>query len=374
MKYRVPFVDFATLYNAELRKEILAVVDDVLQRGDFVLRSDLQRFEEDMGKYLGMKYVVGVGSGTDALNIAVRAAGIGPGDEVITVAFTCVASISAISNNGAKPVLVDVAEDYNMDAAQVERRITPHTRAILPVHLNGRACDMAKLMAIARKHKLMIIEDAAQSPGACFDGKKVGTFGELGCFSVYPMKMFGCTGDGGFIATNDEALDKKMRALRDLGQDRESGAILFHGYSSRLDNIQAAILTVKSRYFDRWIARRREAAALYHRLLSDCKPVKLPPPPEDGRYFDVYQNYVIRAQRRDKLVDYLTKKGIETLTSWYLSRPLYRHKGLGLGRVKLPNTEQFAREAISLPLNAEIRDEQIKYVAEAIHDFYRAEY
>jgi len=248
MKYKVPFVDFKSLYHSELEREIVAAFRDTLLRGDFVLRGDLQQFEDNMASLLGARHVVGVGSGTDALNLALRAAGLGPGDEVITVTFTCMATISAIVHCGAKPILIDIGDDYNMDVEQVKAAISPQTRAILPVHLNGRSCDMKGVMDIAAKHDLMVIEDAAQAIGASFDGQKVGTFGLAGCFSVYPMKMFGATGDGGFVTTNDEAVDKRLRNLRDLGQDRETSDILYHGFSSRLDNIQAAILNVKLKY------------------------------------------------------------------------------------------------------------------------------
>ena len=371
MKYKVPFVDFPAHYHRRLEEEILATVRDVLLRGDFVLRGDLQRFEDNMTSLLGARHVVGVGSGTDALNLALRAVGLGPDDEVITVTFTCMATISAIVHCGATPVLIDIRDDYNMDVEQVEAAISPRTRAILPVHLNGRSCDMKRLMDIAAKHDLMVIEDAAQAIGASFDGQKVGTFGLAGCFSVYPMKMFGATGDGGFVTTNDDAVDKRLRNLRDLGQDRETGDILYHGFSSRLDNIQAAILNVKLKYLPQWIARRREVAALYHKGLSAQPYLKLPPPPDDGAYFDVFQNYVVRAQERDRLVSYLEEHGIEVLTSWYLSKPLGHHKALNLGHFHLPNTEQFAREAISLPLNSEINDEQVEYVIQSILNFYQ---
>jgi len=374
MKYKVPFVDFPTHYHRRLGKEILATVRDVLLRGDFVLRSDLQRFECNMASFLGVKYVVGVGSGTDALHLALKATGLGPGDEVITVSFTCTATISAIVHCRAEPVLVDIRDDYNMDVGQVETAISPQTRAILPVHLNGRSCDMKRLMDIAAKHDLMVIEDAAQAIGASFDDQKVGTFGLAGCFSVYPMKMFGATGDGGFVTTNDEAVDKRLRNLRDLGQDRETGDILYHGFSSRLDNIQAAILNIKLKYLPQWIARRREVAALYHKGLSAQSYLKLPPPPNNnGAYFDVFQNYVVRAQERDRLVSYLEEHGIEVLTSWYLSKPLHHHKALNLGHFHLPNTEEFAGESVSLPLNSEISDEQVEYVIQSILNFYHRE-
>ena len=370
MKYRVPFVDLPTQYR-RLESEILAAVREVMSRGDFILRDDLRRFEDNMASLLGSKHVVGVGSGTDAIHLALRAAGIGRGDEVITVAFTCVATIAVIVHCGARPVLVDVAEDYNMDVDKVEEAITAQTRAILPVHLNGRVCDMKRLMDIASKHNLIVIEDAAQAVEARFDGRKAGTFGMAGCFSLYPMKILGATGDGGFVATNDEALAEEVSQLRDLGQRRETGDVLHFGFSSRLDNIQAAILNVKLKSLPQWIERRREVAVLYHQGLSDLPYLKLPPSLEtEGRYFDVFQNYVVRAQERDKLVAYLEENGIETLTSWYLSKPLHHHEALNLRHFHLPNTEQFAEECVSLPLNSEISDEQVEFVTASIRGFY----
>lgn len=371
-KYRVPFIDFPRHYNDGLTEEVISTIRDVLKRGDFVLRGDLARFEENIASFIGAKYAVGVGSGTEALHLALRAAGIGPGNEVITVAFTCMATISMIVHTGAEPILVDVGNDYNMDTEQIEPAISPRTRAIMPVHLNGRSCDMERITAIAEKHNLIVIEDAAQAPGAGFNGRKAGSFGLEGCFSVYPMKMFGSTGDGGFVVTDDEKISNRLRALRDLGQDRATGNILFHGFTSRLDNIQAAILNVKLKYFPGWIEKRRQAAAIYHKGLSGHPRLKLPPPPEkNGRYFDVFQNYVVRAQDRDRLVAHLEKRGIETLTSWYLSKPIHHHKPLNLAHFRLPNTEQFAKEAISLPLTAEITGEQVEYVVKSIKDFYK---
>lgn len=370
MSYKVPFVDLPTQYR-RLEREILGATREVMSRGDFILRGDLRQFEDNMASLLGVKYVVGVGSGTDALYVALRAAGVGPNDEVITVAFTCMATIAVIVHCGAKPILVDVGEDYNMDVGLVEGAITPQTKAILPVHLNGRVCNMKGLMDIASKHKLIVIEDAAQALEASFKGQKAGTFGLAGCFSLYPMKILGATGDGGFVATNDEALAERVHQLRDLGQRRTTGDVLCFGFNTRLDNLQAAILNVKLKYVPQWIARRREVAALYHQGLSHLQELKLPPPPQlQGHFFDVFQNYVIRAKERDRLVAYLEKCSIEVLVSWYLSKPLHHHEALGLKHFLLPKTEQFAKEAVSLPLNSEISNEQVEYVIESITRFF----
>ena len=370
MKYKVQFVDLSVQYK-RYGEESIAAIRSAMARGDYILRGDLEQFEKTMASYFKVKHVIGLGSGTDALFLALKAAGIKEGDEVITVGFTCVATLAAIANCGAKPILVDVTEDYNMDVDQVEQVITKRTKAILPVHLNGRVCQMGKLMDIASKHNLIVIEDAAQAIGAFFDKQEAGTFGLAGCFSLYPMKIFGAAGDGGFVTTNDDTLAERILQLRDLGQNRETGDINCFGYNSRLDNIQAAILNVKFKYLEEWIERRRGIASMYNRGLFDLSELTLPHQPDKYRHFyDVFQNYVIRTKERDKLVKHLNNCKIEVLTSWYLSKPLHYHKALDLTQFKLPKTEQFAKECISIPLNTEISNEQVNYVIKSIRDFY----
>lgn len=259
----------------------------------------------------------------------------------------------------------------NMDANQVEKVITPKTKAIIPVHLNGRMCDMEKLGEIANEHDLLIIEDAAQALGARFDGKKAGSFGLTGCFSFYPAKMLGAAGDGGIAVTHDGEIAEKIRLLRDHGYQRSTGDILYYGYNSRLDNVQAAILDVKLKHLPQWIERRRELASLYHYGLSDLQELKLPPSPlSNDRFFDVYQNYVIRAKERDKLVSHLEGSGIEILVSW--PKPMHHHNALALGHLHfyLPKTEQISNEVLSLPMYPELSDEQVKIVIDTVNKFY----
>ncbi|RLB05275.1 MAG: DegT/DnrJ/EryC1/StrS family aminotransferase [Deltaproteobacteria bacterium] len=366
MTYKVRFVDMPKHYKS-LRNEILAIVDEVLSRGDVILREDLRRFEEDFASFVGTRYAVGVNSGTDALFFSLRAAGVGSGDEVITVAHTFVATVAAIIHNRAVPVLVDVGKDFNMDMDKLEEAITPKTKAIVPVHLNGRLCDMKRLMSIAQRHNLIVIEDACQSLGARFRDKKAGSFGLTGCFSLYPFKMLGAFGDGGVVTTNDEELAEKIKLFRDHGQNRKTGDVLFYGFNSRLDNLQAAILSLKLKYLPRWIEKRRRVAEIYRKGLSDIPQLKLPHFSGE-EYFDVYQNYVIRAERRDELVKFLGEKGIEVLISW--PRPLHHHKGLNLRRFHLSETERISKEVVSLPMNTEIDNEQVEYVIECIRDFY----
>ncbi|MEM2914595.1 MAG: DegT/DnrJ/EryC1/StrS family aminotransferase, partial [Candidatus Bathyarchaeia archaeon] len=312
-KYKVPFVNYPEHYR-RIWDEVLSAISETLLKGDLILRGQLRQFENDIAAFCGVKYAVGLNSGTDAMFLSLRAAGIGPGDEVVTVSHTFVATIAVIVHCGATPILVDVGEDMNMDVEQVEQRISPRTKAVIPVHLNGRCCNMQRLMEIANEHNLIIIEDAAQALGASFDGKKAGSFGLTGCFSLYPAKILGAAGDGGFLTTNDEKIAEEILLLRDHCQQRSTGKILNYGFNSRLDNVQAAILNVKLKYLPQWIKRRREIARIYDEGLRDIDEVKLPPPPtETGPYYDVYQNYVIRAKNRDALGNFLEINGVEIM-------------------------------------------------------------
>lgn len=366
MAYKVPFVNVPAHY-AKIREEVLAAIDGTLSRGDVILRGDVTQFESAIASLVGTKYAVGLNSGFDALHHSVRAAGLGPGDEVITVAHTFVATAAAIVHCGATPILVDVGDDFNMDMAALEQAITGRTRAVIPVHLNGRLCDMERLLAIADAHDLIIIEDAAQALGATFNGKAAGSFGLTGCFSLYPFKMLGTFGDGGIATTNDEDIAHTIRSLRDHGQDRSSGDIRFYGFNTRLDNIHAAILNVKLRYFAGWLDRRREIAETYRDGLSEIPYVQLPHF-DDPRYHDVYQNYVIRAERRDSLAAHLREKSVEVLISW--TKPMHHQKALNLSHFKLPETERLCDEVLSLPLHPDLSDEQIEYVVETVLEFY----
>jgi len=256
-----------------------------------------------------------------------------------------------------------------MDVARLEAAVSPQTRAIMPVHLNGRCCDMDRLMSIASAHNLIVIEDAAQALGASVDGRKASTFGLAGCFSFYPAKLLGAFGDAGIVVTNGKRLAKRVGLLRDHGRETKDDIGLF-GFNSRLDNLQAAILNVKLKYVPQWIERRREIAGLYHEGLSDIEQLILPPPPETGgRYFDVYQNYVVRSRERERLIEHLTRCDIEILVS--LAKPVHRQAALGLGHFRLPVTEQVSEEVLSLPMYPELSNEQMEYVIESVHQFYK---
>jgi dTDP-4-amino-4,6-dideoxygalactose transaminase len=277
------------------------------------------------------------------------------------VAHTFVATISAVVHCGAKPVLVDVHPDYTMDPDALERAITPRTRAVIPVHLNGRLCDMGRIMSIAEARRLIVIEDAAQAIGA----RPAGTFGRAGCFSFYPLKMLGAFGDGGAVVTNDPELAEAVRRLRFNGEDRSTGEYHHHGFTALLDNVQAAALDVKLRHLPEWIEHRRRIAELYRREL----PSEVALPHFDGRgYDDAFQNYVIRARRRDALREHLERRGVETLVHW--PKPIWEHRALNLGAYRLPETEAMCREVLSLPMSAETTPEEVGIVGEAVREFF----
>ena len=367
MSYRVPFVNYPLQY-CNLQKELDAAIKRVLTSGDLILRSDVEQFEKNIASFVGTQYAVGLNSCTDALILSLKAAGIGDDDEVITVSHTFFATIEAVVHCRAKPILVEVGEDFVMDIKGIREAITRKTKAIIPVHLNGRLCDMEEIVGIAEENNLIVIEDAAQALGAKLNGKVAGSFGLIGCFSFYPAKLLGAFGDGGAAVTNDDSIAARIRLLRNHGQKSKT-EITLYGFTSRLHNIQAAILNVKFRYVNQWINRRREIALIYENGLSGVKGVKLPPAPNaDPRFFDVFQNYVLRAQRRDELFEFLREKGVETLIKDPVANHL--HKDLGLSHFHLPFTEQLAKEVISLPMFPELSNEQVDYVIACVREFY----
>jgi dTDP-4-amino-4,6-dideoxygalactose transaminase len=314
-----------------------------------------------------VKYAVGVNSCYHALHFALLAAGVGSGDEVITVAHTFVATISAIVHTGAQPVLVDVGDDHNMDPDAFERAITPRTKAVIPVHLNGRVCQMDRICAMADRHGLAVIEDAAQALGARHQDRRAGSFGLAGCFSFYPFKSLGGLGDGGAVTTNDLRVARMVTLLRFNGEDRETGEFHCHGYTALLDNVQAAVLDMKLRHLPEWIEHRRFIAARYHQALEGVGDVKRPL--FDGPdHFDSFQNYVIRTVRRDALRNQLSASGVETLAHW--TKPVWQHDGLKLSAPDVPRTERLCREVISLPMSAETTVEHVDTTVKAIRRFF----
>ena len=363
---RVPFADPREHY-LRLKSEIDCAITDTLGRGDLVLRQQLRDFERNLAAFVGVKYAVGVSSCYHALHFSLLAAGIGPGDEVITAGHTFVATVSAIVHAGAKPVLVDVRKDYNMNPDLLDAAITPETKAIIPVHLNGRVCEMDRIRAVADEHGLTIIEDAAQALGAVFQGKEAGSFGLTGCFSFYPFKALGGLGDGGAVTTNDADVARMVTLLRFNGEDRESGEYHCHGYTGLLDNVQAAVLDVKLRHLPQWIEHRRRIAELYREGLEGIDGLQLPHFNEDCRY-DSFQNYVVRTKHRDSLREYLRAEGVETLVHW--PKPMWRHPGLALEYTDMPETESICREVLSLPISAETTPEQVDITVQCFREFH----
>ncbi len=334
-----------------------------------MLQEDLARFERNLAAYLGVKYALGVGNATDGLLLALRAAGIGPGDEVIFCSHTMVATAAAIHFCGAKPVPVECGRDHLIDPNAAECAVTPRTRAILPTHLNGRTADMQALESIARRHDLAIIEDAAQAMGARFRGRAAGGFGRAGAISFFPAKNLGCLGDGGAVVTNEDEVYERLRLLRDHGR-ADSGEIVAWGLNSRLDNLQAAILLFRLESYERVVERRRALARLYRSRLGGIPQIQLPPGPDgDAENFDVFQNYEIEAERREELRSFLSARGIGTALPWG-GKAVHQWPKLRLA-ARLPFTERLFERVLLLPLNPRVSDADAAYVSNAIEEFYR---
>jgi dTDP-4-amino-4,6-dideoxygalactose transaminase len=365
----VPFVDLKAQYQA-LKGEMLAAVTGVMERGDFIMGQALTEFEKAFAAYTGSGHCLGVASGTDALYLALQAAGIGRGDEVIVPANTYIATALAVSQTGATPVFVDVrADSYNMDPELVEARITSRTKAILPVHLYGQPADMRAIMAIARRRNLLVIEDACQSHGAMVGGKRCGTFGLMGCFSFYPGKNLGAYGDGGAISADDPAMAERILMLRNYGQ-KVKYEHLIKGGNSRLDTMQAAILLVKLRHLDAWSRARFAHAVRYAELLDEVGEVGVPAFDRKTPLSHVFHLFVVRVKRRDELLAFLKDKGVAGGIHYPI--PIHLQKAyaeLGHKPGDFPVTEQAAGEILSLPMFAELTDEQIAYTVECIKQF-----
>ncbi len=365
-KRKVRFVEPAKLYRM-IKEELDAAYFEVMSKGDLIDRGQLKSFEQNLAKFVGVRYAVGTNSGYDALHLSMRAAGIGAGDEVIVPAHTFVASCSAIVNVGATPVLVDVGKDFNIDCDKIEEVITSRTKGIMPVHLSGWMADMPRVMDIAERHHLMVIEDACQSLGSTIHGKGAGAWGLTGCFSFYPFKILGGYGDGGAITTNSEEVANFARRMRFNGEDRETGEYHGHGFTCLLDNLQAAFLDIKLRYMPQWIERRKYIAQKYREALKDLPDLLLPHYDREG-YDHVYQNYTLRSKQGSVFSDYLKENGVEVLTQF--RKPYYKHAALKLEDRGFPETEALSREVCSLPMNVEIDEEELDYVIHVVRSFY----
>ena len=365
---KIPFGDLRRQYDA-IRSEVDSAVQRVFERGWFILGQEGEQFEQEFAAYLGADHAVGVASGTDAIQLALIAAGVEPGDEVITAANTCVPTVSGISSSGATPVLVDVdPASFNMDPEKLEDAITPRTRAIVPVHLYGQAADLDPISEMARRHDLRVIEDTAQGVGASYKGRKLGAIADAGCFSFYPSKNLGAFGDGGAVVTNDEKMAQSLRRLRNYGEVRR----YYHatkGVNSRLDEIQAAILRAKLPLLDGWNQRRREIAAIYNRKIDNeliRKPVEL----DYGVHN--YHLYVTRCELRDELQQHMANQGVATLIHYPVPIHLQEaYAELKAGEGRYPVSEACAREVLTLPIFPELTDEEADLVATSLNSFSR---
>jgi len=364
MAMRIEFNDLKPQHR-ELRREIQAAVEQVMDDGWFILGKQGESFEREFADYCGVAHCVGVGSGTEAIHLALVACGVQPGDDVVTVSLTAVPTASAISFAGARPVFVDVdPRTFTMDPARLESALTPRTKAILPVHLYGQTADMDPILEIGRRHGIPVIEDACQAHGAEYKGRRAGSLGSMAAFSFYPTKNLGACGDGGAVTTDDPELADRLRLLRNYGQRKR----YYHeskGYNSRLDEVQAAILRVKLRHLNGWNEVRRTKATLYSSRLREVLC-----PLEAGYARHVYHLYVVRSRRRDELQRFLAERGIGTLIHYPVPVHLQEaYRDLGLPRGALPVTERCAEEILSLPLYPELPDELVVEVAETINQF-----
>lgn len=364
----VPFFNYPYLFKSR-EEDFVRIFKDVASRGAYILQKDLREFEENLAKFAGTKYAVGLANGTDAIWIALMAAGIGKGDEVIFASHTYIATAASIHFVGAIPIPADCKEDHMIDPDSVRKLITPKTKAILPTQVNGRCCDMDTLLQIAKEYNLIILEDAAQGLGAKFKGNGVGTFDKGGTISFYPAKNLGSFGDAGGFVTNDKEMYEKVMLLRDHGRN-DDGVFVMWGFNSRLDNLQAAFLNYKLGYYADEIVRRREIAARYQSQLGHLSQLHLPPAPNENEdYFDVYQNYEIEAENRDELKIFLKEAGIGTLIQWS-GQPVHSITSLGFSGTGLPYTENMFKKCLMIPMNTALSNEDVDYVCEQIIKFY----
>lgn len=364
----IPFFPYPQVFLPE-EEDLVGIFRDVGRRGAFIEQEDLRRFEENLAAYLQTWRVIGVANATDGLLIALRAAGVEPETEVIFSSHTMVATAAAIHFAGAIPVPVECGTDHLIDPQAVAGAITPRTSAILPTQLNGRTADMDALAWLASRHGLLIVEDAAQALGSRFEGQCAGTFGAAAAVSFFPAKLLGCLGDGGAVIANDEGVAERVRALHDHGRDGH-GNVTGWGFNSRLDNLQAAILDYRLPKYDSVIARRRALARAYDAALEDVAEVVRPPGPDaDEVHFDVYQNYEIEADQRDRLREFLTARGIGTLLPWG-GKAVHQWDALGF-EAHLPATERLLERLLLLPMHPWLTNEDVAIVSAAVRAFYR---
>jgi len=367
---KVPFFRYPHVFaqhGSELERALLSAA----RGGAYILQADLQAFEEELAAFCGVRWAVGVGNATDGLELNLRVAGVGPGDEVLLASHTFVATAAAVVAVGATPVFAEIGSDHLLDPGDLAHRVAERTRAIMPTQLNGRTADMDSVEGVATRHGLVIVEDSAQGLGSRFCGRMAGTFGVAGVFSFYPAKTVGCLGDGGAVITDDEGAAQLLREFRDHGRNQQTGEVVRWGRNSRLDNLQAAVLRVKLAHVDEEITRRRELALRYDRNLAGLRELVLPPPPDvppGDKHFDVFQNYEIEAERRDDLRAFLGERGVGTLLQWG-GKGVHQFPALRIGQ-RLPRTEAILARSIMLPMNTSLTDDEVDYVCEHIVGFY----
>ncbi len=358
---KIPYINLKSQHK-QLKGEILEAISKVLENADFILGQEVTEFEKQIAKYCGTKYAIGVNSGTDALFLVMKSLEIGEKDEVITVPNSFLSTTSAIIATGAMPVFVDVKDDLNINPELIEEKITPKTKAILPVHLTGKPADMSPIIDIAQRHNLDVIEDAAQAIGAEYRGKRVGSFGVANCLSLHPLKTLNACGDAGAITTNDETIYNKLLRLRNIGLKNRNEADIW-GYNSRLDTIQAAILNVKFRYLEEWIDKRRKNAEYYIEHLKGYVSL----PCEEDYERCVYHTFIIQTEDRDRLQEYLLKNGVETKVHYPI--PIHLQKAavsLGYKEGDFPVAEAQSKEILSLPVYQELTQDKVEYIVETI--------
>lgn len=371
---KVPFFDWAGLFN-ERKDEFSRIMVDTASRGGFILQKDVDDFEANLAAFIGVKHVIGVADGTNAILLGLRASGIQPGDEIIVPSHSFIAAIQSIHFAGAVPVPVELAEhDWLVDPAAIEAAITPRTKAIMPVHVNGRVCQMDAIMDIAARHGLAVFEDSAQAAGAKLNGVGAGCWGQWGTYSFYPSKTLGCFGDAGALVTNDDAIAETVRSMRNHGANREKAIpldVTTWGTNCRLDNIHAAILNYKLTYYGEAIDRRREIAGLYDAGLRDIAAMRLPPAPADAPFFDIYQNYelcVESREQRDALRQHLSARNVGTIVQWG-GFGIHQLTGLGFTQ-DCPKTDRFFETSLLLPMNHILTAQQVDHVIASVREFF----
>jgi dTDP-4-amino-4,6-dideoxygalactose transaminase len=365
---QVAMLDLKTQF-AKYKSELMKAVEDVCSSQILCLGPAVERFEKEAAEYCGCKYAVGVSSGTDALLLSLMAAGIRPGDEVITTPFTFFATAGTVSRIGAKPVFVDIdTKTFNIDPAKIEVKITKKTRAIIPVHIFGQISQMQPIMQIAKKRNLLVIEDAAQAMGATQDSRQAGSIGDIGCYSFYPTKNIGAFGDAGMVVTNNDALAEKIRLMRVHGENPRYYYRMIGG-NFRMDNLQGAVLSVKLKYLDEWNKKRRDNATIYNKMFAGTviKPQLI-----EKNNVSIYHQYTIKVPKRDQLQAHLSKQGIGC--GIFYPQPLHLQdcfKELGYKKGDFPAAEELTENVLSLPIYQELTNEQVEHVGKTVIEFYK---